>query len=94
MMKKPILGVSFLMILTISLLIVRSAVSNRISVDGIFLSKINDQIATLKVENSFLREKLYSESSLNFIASKAAVLGFVEEKSSFVLTNPIPIAQR
>lgn len=93
-MKKPVLIIGFLTILTLILLIVRSFVANRISVDGITLGRMNDQIAYYRMENSFLSEKLLLKSSLSFVASKAATLGFVEEKSNFVLTNPLPIAVR
>ncbi len=72
----------------------RVVVSNRISTSGIVLGKLNDQMQSIRVQNDLLEEKLLSMSSLTNLASEAAKLGFTEKRESFVLSNPLPIAQR
>ncbi len=91
-MKKPVLTIGFLIIVTLVLSIVKIFVSNRISVSGLVLGEIEEKINYYKTENTLLSEKLYSLSSLTNVSVKANELGFVAEKSSFVLTNPLPIA--
>lgn len=81
-----------LIILVFLLAIGRVVVSNLISTSGVALSQINDKVATFKSENDSLREKLFTMSSLENIASEAAKAGFTDEKDSFVLTNPLPVA--
>jgi cell division protein FtsL len=91
-MKKPALTIGFLLFVILALSLVKIFVSNGISTSGVVLSDVSDRINNYKVENVLLSEKLYSLSSLTNVLDKANSLGFVEAKSSFVLTNPIPIA--
>lgn len=93
-MKKPILIIGLQIIAILLLLITRSAVSNRISTSGMVLEKIDDKISYYKTENANLSEKLFSVSSLNNIASEAALLGFVDQKTDLHLTGSIPLAAR
>lgn len=91
-MKKPTFVIGFLIIAILGLSVVKTFVSNRISTSGSALGAIEERINFYKIENTLLNEKLYSLSSLTNLLSQANSLGFVEEKSKFVLTNPIPIA--
>ncbi len=91
-MKKPVFVIGFLIIVILGLSVVKAFVSNRISTSGSALGAIEERINFYKIENTMLNEKLYSLSSLTNLLSQANSLGFVEEKSKFVLTNPIPIA--
>ncbi len=91
-MKKPALVIGLLIIVLLGLSVVKTFVSNRISTSGSALGAIEERINFYKVENTLLSEKLYTLSSLTNVLSQADSLGFVEEKSKFVLTNPIPIA--
>lgn len=91
-MKKPVFVIGFLIIAILGLSVVKAFVSNRISTSGSALGAIEERINSYKIENTMLNEKLYSLSSLTSLLSQANSLGFVEEKSKFVLTNPIPIA--
>lgn len=91
-MKKPILLVTILILIVISLFGVRVAVSNRISISGIALGETQDEVSRLKIENIVLKEKVYTLSSLTQVSSAAAKLGFVESKQSFALTKAHPIA--
>lgn len=91
-MKKPTFVIGFLIIAILGLSVVKTFVSNRISISGSALGAIEERINFYKIENTLLNEKLYSLSSLTNLLSQANSLGFVEEKSKFVLTNPIPIA--
>lgn len=91
-MKKPVFVIGFLIIVILGLSVVKAFVSNRISTSGSALGAIEERINFYKIENTMLNEKLYSLSSLTSLLSQANSLGFVQEKSKFVLTNPIPIA--
>ncbi|HSD98623.1 MAG TPA: hypothetical protein VLB73_02915 [Patescibacteria group bacterium] len=74
------------------LVMTRIIVSSMFSVDGIALSQMNTQIASLDRENMILKERIYSASSYTVIASDAATMGFVEEKSQISLSNASSIA--
>lgn len=74
------------------LAVIQVTVSNSFTTDGIQLSKTQEKIATLKKENTLLREQLYTKSSYTNIASAAATLGFIESRSSIFLDAPLPIA--
>ena len=91
-MKKPVFIIGSLIIAIFILSVAKTFVSNRISTSGSALGAIGDKINAKKIENTLLSEKLYSLSSLTNILSQANSLGFVEEKSKFVLVNPLPIA--
>lgn len=91
-MRRPTLILIFLFLTTVALVIARSAVSNAISPNGVVLSEINEEREFYKKENKSLKEDLLAKTSLNYISSEAARLGFVERKNSFVLTKPLPIA--
>lgn len=91
-MKKPVLIIGFLIIVIFALSVAKTFVSNRISTSGSALGVIGDKINAYKLENSLLSEKLYLLSSLTNVLTQANGLGFVQEKSNFVITYPIPIA--
>lgn len=92
-MKKPILFIIVIITIIVSLSVVQVAVSNNLSTTGVELAKIEEKIALYKKENALLHEKLLVASSLDTIASKAAALGFVEEKTRVFLAKP-PFAKR
>ena len=91
-MKKPAVIIGILIITVLVLSIFKTFVSNRISTSGTVLGAIEEKINGYKTENALISEKLYALSSLTSISEKADKLGFIEGKSSFVLTNPVPIA--
>ena len=91
-MKKPIFIIGFLIIVIFILSVAKTFVSNKISTSGSTLSATEDKINAKKIENTLLSEKLYSLSSLTQVFSQAKSLGFVQDKSKFVLINPLPIA--
>ncbi len=91
-MRKPALVIGFLVIVILALSVIKTFASNRISTSGQVLGAIGDKINFYKTENTLLSEKLYSLSSLTNLLSQANSSGFVKEETSFVLTNPIPIA--
>lgn len=92
-MKKPIIFIIAIICIIVSLSIVQVTVSNNLSTTGVELAKIEEKITFYKKENAVLKEKLLISSSLDSIASKAAELGFVEEKSRVFLSKP-PLAKR
>jgi len=75
--------------------VVQITAYNSLSTQGIELSKIQQQIAKIKKENTNLSEQLYIMSAYNTIASSAATLGFTEAKTSIVFVDtPQPLAIR
>jgi len=91
-MKRHSFVITFALFIIVFLSIVQVVVSNRLSTDGIGLGKIEDEIRFYKAQNSLLSEELFLASSLNNIASKATNLGFIENKSQFVLKTSLPFA--
>ena len=92
-MKRTARFFSAILIVIISLSIVQVVVSNRISTTGVTLSKLSEEIGVYSKQNAILREEILSSSSLMYIASEAARLGFVQSESELVLSSP-PLAQR
>lgn len=64
------------------LAVLQITTSNMLSTDGIDLGNMQSRLAQLKKENTLLREKIYTVGSLTHVASVAAGLGFVPEKSA------------
>ncbi|MFH1833057.1 MAG: hypothetical protein ABH816_02710 [Candidatus Levyibacteriota bacterium] len=93
-MKKPVFFLTFLILIAVSLTIVQIFVSNRISTTGLVLSNFEEEANNYERENSLLKEKLLTISSLNYIASQAGQLGFVEDKSKIFLVEPLPLARQ
>ena len=91
-MKKPILVLTILFLSIIALSVARVVVSNGMSTSGIDLDKIQASASSYKIQNAILKEKLLSITSLEYVASKASALGFVESKTSISLTKSIPLA--
>lgn len=91
-MKKPAFFITCIILIIIMLSIVQVIVSNNLSTTGIELAKYQEDINTYQKENTILHQELLEKSSYTYIASKAAELGFVEDKSRVYLTDPIPVA--
>lgn len=93
-MKRQSLVIMLAIFIIILLSIWQVVVSNRLSTAGILVGKIEDEISFYEKENALLAEELFLASSLQSIASRAASLGFVENKSQFVLKTSLPFALR
>lgn len=91
-MKKPVLIITSLIITVISLSILRVALVNSISTDGIELDELQNKISYYKKENILLEEKYLEVASLVNIEYKAKSLGFVDAKSQVYLSTPLPLA--
>lgn len=91
-MKKPVLLISFLGIVIITLSVARITLVNSISTTGIKLVDIQNQIASYKKENELLKEKYLMAASYTTISAKAEELGFIQAKSQVNLSAPIPLA--
>ncbi len=93
-MKKSVLLIFVLILTVVVLSVIRTYVSNNIATSGVTLSVIEDEASKLKTENAVLAQKVYENSSLINVASKASTLGFVDSKTSFVLNSGLPIAAK
>lgn len=91
-MKKYNLIITALILITLFLLGTRVVVLNRMSTSGFVLGEVNKEISFYKTQNAILSEHYLASSSLTSLASAAAKLGFIEGKSNFVLTSPLPLA--
>jgi cell division protein FtsL len=93
-MKRPMLFISFNILVIVALSLVQVVVANSISTTGIELGKLQNEISELKKKNTILHEQVLVSASLTTIASEAATLGFEETSSPIVLSQPLPLARR
>lgn len=84
--------ISVLLMTIVFLSVVQIVVSNRLSSTGLVLSKMQQDIADYKRDNTLLSQKLLEETSLTHIASMAAKLGFVETKAQVYVQTAMPVA--
>lgn len=81
-----------LILVVAGLLFARIIMSSAFSVDGITLAAMNTQIANLDKENIRLKEEVYTKSSYTTIASDAAQMGFVEERTQIAVNGVSSLA--
>lgn len=93
-MKRPTLFISFLILLVIGMSIVHISVANSLSTTGSTLSKIQDDLATYKKENTLLKEKILQASALMTVSDQAEKAGYVQIKSKISISHPLPLARR
>lgn len=91
-MKKQSILITSLIFIVIVLSLVQVVLSNSLSTTGLDLYNIDNQVLAIKNENSSIREKLLSETSLTEIASKAAEEGYIAENSHVFVGSSIPVA--
>lgn len=91
-MKNPFLALSIIILIIIALSVTRVVFSNGMSTSGIALDQIQTEISFYKIQNTILKEKLLSMTSLDYISSQASALGFVESKANISLDKSIPLA--
>lgn len=91
-MKNPFFFLSIIILSIITLSVMRVVFSNGMSTSGITLDQIKTEIAYYKTQNTILKEKLLSMTSLDHIASQASALGFIESKTNISLEKSIPLA--
>jgi hypothetical protein len=70
--------IALLALSVLILLVVRVYFSNQLAVSGSRVGYSNSKLADLKKEKSELENQLSQKSSLSYIESKAATLGFVK----------------
>jgi cell division protein FtsL len=91
-MNKPAILLSSLIFAIIVLLGVRTVISNDMSTAGVRLGEVEESLSSYKTENTMLKEKIFTLSSLSHVSSKAAKMGFVESKSNLAISKAMPIA--
>ncbi len=92
-MKRTKLLLGSLLCIVLSLVLTQVIASNRISTAGIELQKMQTELKNVKRENSLIREKIVTLSSLTQVASRAGELGFVEGKQRVYISEPLPLAR-
>ena len=93
-MKKPALLILFLVAIVVILSVIRTYVSNNIATSGVILGGIEGEINNLQTDNAILAQKLYEQSALTNISSKVSAIGFVDNKTSYVLNSGLPVAYK
>jgi cell division protein FtsL len=93
-MKRPKLLISLIFGVILVLSVVRVSIEGNISTTGIELVRLSEEVEKYRKENMLLQEKYLVESSFTQIASKAAVIGFVDGKNTLNLTTPLSLALR
>lgn len=93
-MSKPISFIACIAGIIVFLSVAQVVVSNSLSTTGVELAKIKLEYDAYNKQNSIIREQFLLASSYTHIASKASMLGFVEEKSRLFLFTPLPLAIR
>lgn len=83
---------ALLIVTTIVLECVNVFFSNTVAGSSIEVATIRQDIQMIDEKNMSLRSELLSYSSFERIASRAAELGFVENKNAISLTAPLPVA--
>lgn len=91
-MEKSKFFISGIILIIIFLSIIQVVVSNGLSTSGVILGKLQNEINLYERENTVLKEKFLTVSSLTNVASQAAELGFIEEKTYVLLSAPLPLA--
>ena len=93
-MKRSLYLFSSLVTVIITLTIIHVVVSNMLSTTGIELEKLQTDLVKYKKENGIIQEQVLDQSSLSHIASAAATMGFINEKTPVVIEAPLPLAKR
>lgn len=93
-MKRKTFIITFAISTILALSVAQVVVSNRLSTAGIEVGEIEDQTQYYKAQNSILSERILQASSLGSIASRAAKLGFIDNKSQLVLKTSLPLAAK
>jgi cell division protein FtsL len=93
-MKRPILFISFLILLVIGMSVVHVSVANSLSTTGITLSKIQEDLATYKKENTLIKEQILEASALMTVSDEAKKAGYTPIKSEVSISSPLPLARR
>jgi len=94
-MKTKLYSIVLSIFIGISLVlsIIKITVSTAYTTAGVELSSLDTTIKQLQKDNALLSEQIYQQSSLFTIASRAATLGFEENKTSQIIINsPLPVA--
>lgn len=81
MHKKLYIPVLLLALITVGLELLNIHLASKLASDSVQVKKIQISIAKLNEENQIINSQVLSETSFDSLASKAAVLGFVENHS-------------
>lgn len=94
-MKKANLLILFLVITFGILEVINIHLSNSVSTNSIYASGLKTKVEGLQEKNTILKTEVLKYTSYEFISSKAATLGFVEnKKSALSVSGPNSFAQR
>lgn len=92
-MKQPVFIIAAILLIIVVLSVLQVVVSNGLSTTGIEVAKVQKEIDIVKKQNAVLKEEVLKQSSLVYIASEAATMGFIESKSMISVFAPLPLAR-
>ncbi|RJR15544.1 hypothetical protein C4579_01875 [Candidatus Microgenomates bacterium] len=81
-----------LTIISVVLMVLQVIVSNRLANMGLQISQTDTEIQSITQENTDLRQKIASASSLLTLEEKAQELGFVIPSQPVYLSKDLPVA--
>jgi cell division protein FtsL len=84
-MKKPAHIILFFVGIIVLLSVVKVIAYNGLSISGVFVGKVEDEINFYKTQNAILSEKLLTLSSLTNISERAEKEGFINENRSIMI---------
>lgn len=95
MKKRANLFILFLLIIFGILEVINIHLSNSISTNSIYASSLQTKVENLAEKNTLLKTEVLKYTSYDYISSKAATLGFVENKKSAIsVSGPNSFAQK
>ncbi|RJQ26253.1 hypothetical protein C4577_03900 [Candidatus Parcubacteria bacterium] len=91
-MRKINILIFMLIVISFTLEIANIYLSNKVTSNSIYASKIEQQIKDLDNKNQILKSDILNYTSFEMISSRAAELGFVENKEYITLSSPLDLA--
>jgi hypothetical protein len=91
-MKKIYPFIGLLLIITIILEIINVHLANKLDSKSMYASQLQIEYSKLEQDNLILKSQVLKYTSFESIASRAAQLGFAEEKSFVSLYSPAEVA--
>lgn len=81
-----------LLVVFLMLSVVNIFITNKITLESLSATKTRNEIAKLQEQNAILSSEILGYTSFEVISSKAASLGFHEEKDFISLYAPLQVA--
>lgn len=91
-MKKINFFILILTLLALTLGIINIHITNKVAAESTYVIGLENEIKNLSRSNRLLRSETLTYTSIEWIASRAGELGFVEPRNFISLYSPTPLA--